>query len=66
MLITQRVVRIQTFILLWFASCCLITNIWAVIHGSSMRETIKFLQQFIVKLINSITFHNQQILPETK
>ena len=60
------VVRIQTFILLWFASCCLITNIWAVIHGSSMRETIKFLQQFIVKLINSITFHNQQILPETK
>ena len=60
------VVRIQTFILLWFASCCLITNIWAVSHGSSMRVTIQFLQQFIVKLLKSITFPNQQIIPETK
>jgi len=60
------VVRIQTFILLWFASCCLITNIWAVVHGSSMRVTIQFLQQFIVKLLKSITFQNQQIIPETK
>ena len=60
------VVRIQTFILLWFASCCLITNIWAVIHSSRMRATIKFLLQFIVKVIKSIIFHNQQIIPETK
>jgi len=60
------VVRIQTFILLLFAACSLITNIWAVSHGSSMRVTIKFLQQFIVKLVNSINFHNQQIISKTK
>lgn len=60
------VVRIQTFILLWFATCCLITNIWAVVHGSSMRATIQFLKQFIVKLIKTITFQNQHIIPETK
>ncbi|WP_293145400.1 hypothetical protein [Okeania sp. SIO3I5] len=60
------VVRIQTFILLWFASCCLITNIWAVVHGSSMRVTIKFLQQFIVKLLKSLNFQNQQIISEVK
>ncbi len=60
------VVRIQTFILLLFASCSLITNIWAVSHGSSMRVTIQFLQQFIVKLVKSITFQSQEILPETK
>ena len=60
------VVRIQTFILLLFASCSLMTNIWAVIHGSSMRATIQFLQQFILKLVKSINFHNQEIIPETK
>ncbi|MDE5072099.1 MAG: hypothetical protein O4861_21445 [Trichodesmium sp. St16_bin4-tuft] len=60
------VVRIQTFILLGFATCCLITNIWAVTHNSSMRETIKFLQKLIVKLIKSITIHSQDMLPETK
>ncbi|MEB3339374.1 hypothetical protein [Okeania sp.] len=60
------VVRIQTFILLGFASCSLMTNIWAVIHGSSMRATIKFFQQFIVKFIKVITFQNQQVIPETK
>ncbi len=60
------VVRIQTFILLLFASCSLITNIWAVSHGSSMRATIQFFQKFIVKLVKSITFQSQEILPETK
>ncbi len=60
------VVRIQTFILLLFASCSLMTNIWAVSHGSSMRATVHFLQQFIVKFFKGITFQNQQIIPETK
>ncbi len=43
------VVRIQTFILLWFASCCLITNILSVSHGSSMRGFMQILRHFIVK-----------------
>lgn len=60
------VVRIQTFILLLFASCSLITNIWAVSHGSSMRATIQFLQHFLVKLAKVLTFQNQEIIPETK
>ncbi|WP_339379765.1 hypothetical protein [Okeania hirsuta] len=60
------VVRIQTFILLWFASCCLITNTWAVIHGSSMREFIQFSQQFLVRLTKSLTLQNQEISPEIK
>lgn len=60
------VVRIQTFILLWFASCCLITNTWAVVHGSSMREFIQFLQQFLVRLTKSLILQNQEISPETK
>ena len=60
------VVRIQTFILLSFASCSLMTNVWAVSHGSSMRATIQFLRKFIVKLFQTITFQNQQIIPETK
>ncbi|MGK7922085.1 MAG: hypothetical protein AB4080_18980 [Trichodesmium sp.] len=49
------VVRIQTFILLWFASCCLITNTWAVIHGSSMKATVQFLQKSFVKPVQDLT-----------
>ncbi|MGB3509357.1 MAG: hypothetical protein WBA93_08960 [Microcoleaceae cyanobacterium] len=60
------VVRLQTFILLWFASCCLITNILAVSHGDNMRATIQFIQQFIVKLAKSLTVQNQEISHETK
>lgn len=60
------VVRLQTFILLWFATCCLITNIWAVTHGSSMRELIQILQQFLVKTGKIVTLQHREISPETK
>lgn len=60
------VVRIQTFILLWFATCCLITNTWAVVHGYSMRELIQFSQQLLVRLSKSLTLQNQEISSETK
>lgn len=60
------VVRVQTFILLWFASCCLITNIWAVSHGSSMRTIIQIIQQFLAKLADNLTVQNREINPETK
>lgn len=56
------VVRTQTFILLSFAISSLITNIWAVNHGDSMRATI----QFIVKLLASLTIQHQEISHETK
>ena len=60
------VVRIQTFILLWFASTSLITNIWAVTHGDSMRATIKFIQQFLSNFADILTIKTQNIHPETK
>jgi len=60
------VVRIQTFILLWFASCCLITNTWAIIHGSSMKATLQFLQKFLVKLAQNLRLINQEIRLQTK
>ena len=60
------VVRVETFILFSFASCCLIVNIWAVSHGSSMRRIIQFLQHYLVKISEIFTVQNQDISPETK
>ncbi|MDJ0557162.1 MAG: hypothetical protein QNJ68_22500 [Microcoleaceae cyanobacterium MO_207.B10] len=60
------VVRIETFVLLSFASCCLIVNIWSVSHGSSLRAIIQFLQQQFAKIPEFFTAQNQGISPETK
>jgi hypothetical protein len=48
------VVRIQTFILFALGLCCLILNLWALGHPSSLRRVIKAVVQWAMQVFRSM------------